>query len=469
MSAELPLNLEAEQGLLACLLLNPSLIPATAFRLANFDEPFKDGRNANIFAALEEIEAGGISDPAKIQWELVQLSKTRALGGAPYVAGLMNAAPSDSLWDEYCTALIDVSRRRRQIEGATMLEKAARAGNAEAISEAEQILAEAKSPTPRDSLPEIVSAASALANPQPKPPELVYGLLHRGSKLVLGGCSKSFKTWTLIDLAIAVSAGEPFWSMKTAKGRVLYLNLEVQPAFFDDRIKAVASAKFVRDELTGLDLWHLRGHAADYRTLLPKITARIRQQGYALLILDPVYKLLGGADENSATEMAEMMNALEGVARETGSAIAFGAHFAKGNAANKDSIDRISGSGVFARDPDTILTLTKHETDDAFVVDATLRNFKPMPPFCVQWLFPLMRRDDELDPTKLKKAGGRKAEHAPGDIIELIKGGPLSTSEWQQLAEKESGIKERTFYRLHKGLKQAGTIEQKEGKWHLLP
>jgi len=35
----------------------------------------------------------------------------------------------------------------------------------------------------------------------------------------------------------------------------------------------------------------------------------------------------------------------------------FGAHFSKGNQAGKESIDRISGSGVFARDPDTILVI----------------------------------------------------------------------------------------------------------------
>src|SRR3954470_23651854 len=36
-------------------------------------------------------------------------------------------------------------------------------------------------------------------------------------------------------------------------------------------------------------------------------------------------------------------------------------HFAKGNAAAKETIDRISGSGVFARDPDSLITFTKHE------------------------------------------------------------------------------------------------------------
>src|SRR5208282_4805856 len=99
-------------------------------------------------------------------------------------------------------------------------------------------------------------------------------------------------------------------------------------------------------------------------------------------------------------------NAVESLSVESGAAVAFGAHYSKGNQAGKEAIDRISGSGVFARDPDTILNFTRHEETDAFTVDATLRNFKPIAPLCVRWQYPLMRRDESLDPAKLKKVGG---------------------------------------------------------------
>jgi Asp-tRNA(Asn)/Glu-tRNA(Gln) amidotransferase A subunit family amidase len=41
-------------------------------------------------------------------------------------------------------------------------------------------------------------------------------------------------------------------------------------------------------------------------------------------------------------------------------------------------MDRISGSGVFARDPDSVLIMTKHEQEDTYTVEATLRNLKPI-------------------------------------------------------------------------------------------
>src|SRR3954462_16003810 len=84
-------------------------------------------------------------------------------------------------------------------------------------------------------------------------------------------------------------------------------------------------------------------------------------------------------------------------------------HFAKGNAAAKETIDRISGSGVFARDPDSLIPFTKHEEEGAFTVEMVLRNLPPVEPFVVKWEWPLFRRASQLDPARLKQAGGRPA------------------------------------------------------------
>jgi len=67
----------------------------------------------------------------------------------------------------------------------------------------------------------------------------------------------------------------------------------------------------------------------------------------------------------------------------TGAAVALAGHFSKGNASAKESIDRISGSGVLARDPDSLITFTRHEEQDAFTVEMTLRNLAPVEPFVV--------------------------------------------------------------------------------------
>ena len=318
----------------------------------------------------------------------------------------------------------------------------------------------------RPELPPILDAADWLTQPLDLPAELVYGLLHRGSKLVLGGGSKTFKTWTLLDLALSVAAGEPWLSCHTVKGRVLYLNFEIPAPFFQRRIDAIARAKGITLAPHTLEVWNLRGWATCYTDLLPKIRQRIKDANYSLLVFDPIYKLYGNTDENNAGAVASLMNALELVTVDSGAAIAFGAHYAKGNAAGKEAIDRISGSGVFARDPDSILNFTAHEEKDAFTLEATLRNHKPIEPFVVRWLYPLMRRDEGLDPAKLKKAGGRPKRYTVDKILAVLGTQQLKSENWCTIASSETGIGRTSFYDLlEKAKRDTKLMQTPTGQW----
>jgi hypothetical protein len=336
-------------------------------------------------------------------------------------------------------------------------------------------------------LPPIRSAKELLSNRPPKPPEIVKGLLHQGCKIVMGGASKSYKTWVLIDLAISVATGKPWWGFPTVQGRVLYLNLELPEAFFADRIELVASAKGVKPckashgliasanqvyEIEGLDVWNLRGHAADFDDLLPKIIERAGQQ-YSLIILDPTYKVLGRRDENRAGDIASLLNGFERLAVETGAAVAFGAHFSKGNQAGKESIDRIGGSGVFARDPDSFLTLTRHQEDKAFIVEPILRNHPPVSPFGIRWNFPLMERDDDLDPTKLRQPKiGREAKFKVEDLLtHLAKAqtiGGMKTAEFQRRMYEEIGVSRSRFYELLNEGEKRRLLQKTDDLWQVV-
>ena len=81
-------------------------------------------------------------------------------------------------------------------------------------------------------LPPIRSVRSLVAADNLVEPRLlVHGLLHQGTKAILGGSSKTGKTWLLMDLAISVASGTPFLSWPTTAGRVLFVNMEIQEAF----------------------------------------------------------------------------------------------------------------------------------------------------------------------------------------------------------------------------------------------
>jgi hypothetical protein len=309
-------------------------------------------------------------------------------------------------------------------------------------------------------LPEIDNAAALLADETITiPAELVEGVIHQGCKAVIGSNSKARKTWLLLDLALSVQAGVKFWKWNTHQGRVLFINFEVHKAFTRSRIQRLAEAKGITD-VSNLDIWNLRGHAAPLWRLLPELLAIITPGRYALIVIDPIYKALGGREENATGDIGELCNELERIAVHSGAAVVFSAHFSKGNQASKDPMDRISGSGVFGRDPDSIITLTKHDTYGAYTVDLVLRNFPEHPSFVVRWEHPLMSTAEDLNPEDLKQAKGRKRAFNEDQLLEALDSDRLAPGEWLKRAEDDFGMSKRTFHDLRSSLQLSKRVRK---------
>lgn len=308
--------------------------------------------------------------------------------------------------------------------------------------------------------PEIDDASELVANPPPLSDEVICGVLRRGWKMVLGGSSKSFKTWSLADCAISIATGMQWWGFETKPGKVLYLQFENQRAGFARRLRAISDAKQSSIEQGKLRVWNLRGHTSNVATLIAKVADHARGEGYSALVVDPLYKLTAGRDENAAGEMAKALEPLDHLAEQTGAAIIYGHHFSKGNQSAKESIDRMSGSRVFSRDADSILTLTRHEEDDAFTVEPILRECPPVEPFVVRWAFPLMSRDECLDPSKLKKPKtGREPLYTEDDVLTILREAKqLTSSEWLTIAIEATGMSRRTFFTFRKKLEAGKKI-----------
>ena len=100
--------------------------------------------------------------------------------------------------------------------------------------------------------------------------------------------------------------------------------------------------------------------------LAPKLIRRAGKKGYTAVILDPIYKVITG-DENSADQMAKFCNQFDLVCRALDCAVIYCHHHSKGAQGGKRSMDRASGSGVFARDPDAMLDMTELTPTDAIL------------------------------------------------------------------------------------------------------
>lgn len=208
-----------------------------------------------------------------------------------------------------------------------------------------------------DSLPDFESLSDCWAALPPLSPPLIDGVLRQGHKMLLAGPSKAGKSYILLQLAMAIAEGRDWLGWHCTQGRVLYVNLELDRASCLHRLKTLYEAHgWTPANVENIDLWNLRGKALPMDALAPRLIRRAIKRRYAAIIIDPIYKVLTG-DENAAHEMAVFCNQFDRLATELQSAVIYCHHHSKGSQGQKNSRDRSSGSGVFARDPDAILDM----------------------------------------------------------------------------------------------------------------
>lgn len=299
-----------------------------------------------------------------------------------------------------------------------------------------------------DNLPEFENLETLLQNPPQLADELIEGVLRTGHKMLISGASKTSKSFMLIELAYAIAEGMNWMGKRCKQGKVLYVNLEVDRASCINRISEVYKAfgMNVGNHANNIDIWNLRGHATTMERLAPKLIRRCEKQGYIAVIIDPIYKVMNG-DENKAGDMAAFCNQFDAIANALNCSVIYCHHFSKGFQGGKKSIDRASGSGVFARDPDAILTVTELDVPESLVeakgiplrIEYTLREFKPLEPTDIWNRYPIHYVDDEgilseyeppsVDGEKAKVAQKNAEKRQSAEMIEF-------TNAYEKLSEK---------------------------------
>ena len=195
-------------------------------------------------------------------------------------------------------------------------------------------------------------------------PPLIEGVLRQGHKMLLAGPSKAGKSFALIALTVAIAEGLEWFGWRCAQGRVMYVNLELDRASCLHRFRDVYDAMGARpDNLANVAVWNLRGKSKPMDQLAPALIRRAAKERPIAVIIDPIYKVITG-DENSADQMAAFCNQFDKVADGLGCAVIYCHHHSKGAQGGKRSMDRASGSGVFARDPDALLDMLELHVSD---------------------------------------------------------------------------------------------------------
>ena len=256
-----------------------------------------------------------------------------------------------------------------------------------------------------DELPDMEPLSTYKDSPPKLPEELIGGILRRGHKMLISGSSKAGKSFLLMELCVALAEGRPWLGFPCKKGRVLYVNLEIDPASAVNRFLKIYEALGIPPKnMDSIVLWNLRGHAVPLDQLVPKLIRRVRDRHFDAIIIDPIYKVITG-DENNASEMGAFCNQFDKICTATGCSAIYCHHHSKGAQGMKKAMDRASGSGVFARDPDAQLDMIQLELSEdiennvrdggatAWRLESSLREFPNIQPVNFWFEYPIHKVD----------------------------------------------------------------------------
>lgn len=157
-----------------------------------------------------------------------------------------------------------------------------------------------------------------------RPRWLVRDIWQEGSHGILAGEPKTYKSVLSTDLAVSVATGTPFLGTFPVEkqGTVLIVQEENDPFTVQDRVMKVMHSRNMLPEVRLTDT----GVEVEYPPILPitfrnnmgtdltnrnnllGLEQKIAELHPVLVILDPLYLMLGGADENSASELRPILN-----------------------------------------------------------------------------------------------------------------------------------------------------------------
>lgn len=271
-----------------------------------------------------------------------------------------------------------------------------------------------------DDLPELENLAET--ETPPLPPPVIDGILRKGHKLMLAGPSKAGKSFALLELAMAIAGGNTWLGWRCAQGRVLYVNMELARESCLHRLKIMQEQWGLSTEaLANISVWNLRGKSLTLKELAPKMIWRLRNNPVDVIILDPIYKLIGG-NESDMGDVARFCGLMDRLCVELGCAVIYCHHHSKGAQGDKNAADRASGSGVFARDADALLDMIQlkvppsmqsycgvEEAATAWRIEPVLREFPEPGPIDVWFDYPMHFRDDSGQLAACKPDDGKKS------------------------------------------------------------
>jgi len=223
----------------------------------------------------------------------------------------------------------------------------------------------------------------------PEPNQIIENFLDVGDKLAIIASSKTRKSFYTLQFCACAAAARAFCGLNIlSPRRVVYVQFEIQENHLHRRLKRIRSAlQLEPSELENLHILNARGLGIEGVAGIERLKNEVLCFEPELIVCDPLYKLNTGT-ENDAKDTKIIMAAFDKLSTDTGAAVGYVHHDAKGAPGERQIQDRGAGSNVLGRDYDAAMVLSPHESEiGALVVECALRNYPPIEPFSIQWLY----------------------------------------------------------------------------------
>lgn len=253
------------------------------------------------------------------------------------------------------------------------------------------------------------------------PPVIIEGLWRIEEVLLLGGHSKSWKSFAQMDLMYCIANSFAWLAWPPAYGgRVLHIDLELFSHAIRKRYEDIR-ASYGAGSIDNIDVLSLRGINFTVHEFT-ELADHIQNGTYRAISLDPTYRMLGGTRGESDTgTIIDLLNRALAFAKKTGSGVDLLQHFSKGSQSEKRAIEAFSGTGVWGRGPDNCLTFREHDDERCYTVNTELRHWPTREPFVVQFDYPRFQIAAQKDPDNLKRPKvGRPVAFSTENLCNLI-------------------------------------------------
>lgn len=293
-------------------------------------------------------------------------------------------------------------------------------------------------------------------------PMLIETLWSVGGVGALGGLPKLNKTWLCCDMAVSVATGTPCLGRfpVSRPGPVLVYAAEDSLATIRKRLAGLCAVRGIRFEDLDVSVITVPSMRLDRVSDQRRLKSTVVQVKPRMLILDPLVRVYGNIDENSASEVSRFLAYLRGLQREFETAVLLVHHARKSRSGAHSGGQALRGSGDLHAWTDHLLSLRRVAEGVQVTVE---HRSAPAPAPLVVDLIQDGQRPPHLEIVTAVQSDG--PEGLEGRLLHLLARHPdLATAED---IRKHLGLRKERVLEMLRRLKHSGVLTRQGGRWRV--